>query len=287
MKKITFSRINRPPQEGFLGRPFSEDMQILADARETRSIINDREWIAADLTVQGDFLTGLLGYSEEDHFRRFEPDTWSWLKAERLSAEGASESAIVPFAVDLRSDRRWVANANSQRIQAATFAKGFSIALNAAVRALNLWPSDWDVDLITSAVTVEEWVRKHPDVRSFRRVVKHPNPGRKLSNDLKEMRELAARRKTEQFTAGYDRTLRFLDEDGGLIREVQDKLEGLDEGYLDVYIEARGPGHSVRFSSRQRSDSVYVDEYGTDWEWGMQLVLDALRTYSQNREDLS
>jgi hypothetical protein len=77
-------------------------MARLADAHNTRQEVRDKEWIAADMTIDpsGDFLTGMLGFSDPDHRRDFESDAWSWLKAERTTASGASEKAIVPFAVD-------------------------------------------------------------------------------------------------------------------------------------------------------------------------------------------
>jgi hypothetical protein len=157
------------------------------------------------------------------------------------------------------------------------------VALNAAIRAMKLWPSEWEVDLVATPMAVEEWVREHPDIRTFRRVVKRPNPGRDISEDIEEMRALAARTKEEKFTAGYDKTLRITDERGKITDEVVEKLQGLGEGQVEVYLEARGPDHVYRFSSRRQTDSLWIDDFGDNWELGMQLVLDAVRRYSEHR----
>lgn len=284
-RKVAFARVNRRADEGFERRRFADDMRQLAEAHNTRKEVAGKEWIAADMTVDvsGDFLTGMLGFNESDLRRHFEPDAWSWLKAERHTASGASEKAIVPFAVDLRDDRRWVGHATSPRIRAETYAYGFAVALNVAVGDLGLWPSDWEVDLVVEPIAVEEWIKRHPDIREFTRTVKLPNPGRDISDDLAEMRALAAKTKEETFTAQYDKTLRITDEIGRLTQEFAEKLQGLGEGQVEISLEARGRDQVYRFSSRKQTDSVFIDDYGDDWELGMQLVLDAVRAYSEER----
>lgn len=56
----------------------------------------------------GDFMTGILGLSEEEELRSFEDEAFSWLKGATRTEEGASERTMVPFAVDLREEERWV-----------------------------------------------------------------------------------------------------------------------------------------------------------------------------------
>src|SRR6266545_5352803 len=90
-------------------------------------------------------------------------------------AEGASRRTTVPFAVDLREDRRWVAFAPSARIQPASFRRGFAAVLNTAVARLQLWPSEWEFDLVLQKRTVEEWIAEHDQVFYFRRKVKLTN----------------------------------------------------------------------------------------------------------------
>src|SRR6266508_3556064 len=111
MRQVAFGRLNRrvPDQQSFARRPFAEDMRALAESRQTRAEIDEREWLAADLTVDvsGDFMTGILGYAEAELRRDFEDQAFSWIKGRTSMAEGASRRTTVPFAVDLREDRRW------------------------------------------------------------------------------------------------------------------------------------------------------------------------------------
>lgn len=284
--KVAFARVNRRADE-HLGalQPFKEDMEALALSRQTRSLERVREWIAADMKLDpsGDWLTGLIGFREPEARRQFEEDAYSWLKAPVTVAEDASQRNIVPFAIDLREDRRWVGHAVSGKVTASTFAGGLERALNAAIAATGLMPAEWNVDPITSRTTVEEWVREHPDIRVFTRSVKIPNPVDDLSDEIEEMRQLAARNKKEQFTAGYDQNLRVAEVDGSLTELAREKLEGLEEGYIDIYFEARGPGQKYTFDSRRKVDWVYVDDYGADLDLGVELVLAAVRTYSDQR----
>lgn len=74
-RRISFARINRrdPGQDSLAQRSFAQDLAVLADSRRTTFTQKStdkrpmRRWTAADMevTADGDFLTGLLGYSEQ------------------------------------------------------------------------------------------------------------------------------------------------------------------------------------------------------------------------------
>jgi hypothetical protein len=283
MRRIAFGRVNRrlPAQESFARRPFAEDMLILAESRETRAEDKDREWVAADMAFDpsGDFMTGILGFAESELRRDFEDHAFSWIKGRTSTAEGASRRTTSPFAVDLRDDRRWVAFAPAARIQPATFRRGFSAVLNAAVQRLKLWPSEWEFDLVLEKRTVEEWIAEHNAVFYFRRKVKLTNPGREIDEDRAEMRALAARSKEESFTAPYNRTLRLQESE-----EFSRKLDGLETGDLEVYLRARGPGGTqFVFRSDEQPEHTFVSDFGDNLEEGIEQVLGALREYSERR----
>ena len=79
MPTVEFCRINRRVNEPTLTlRPFADDMQLLADQAQSllRARVRDTEYIAADLTVtsDGNFLTGLLGFAEDETLRKFEDE---------------------------------------------------------------------------------------------------------------------------------------------------------------------------------------------------------------------
>jgi hypothetical protein len=283
MRQVAFGRLNRrvPDQQSFARRPFAEDMQALAESRQTRAELDEREWLAADLTldVSGDFMTGVLGYAETELRRDFEDRAFSWIKGQTSVAEGASRRTTVPFAVDLREERRWVAFAPSARIQPAAFRRGFAAVLNAAVTRLQLWPSEWEFDLVLQKRTVEEWIAEHDEVFYFRRKVKLTNPGREIDEDRTEMRALAARSKEEIFKASYGRAL-SLEGSEAFSR----KLDGVETGDLEVVLRARGPeGTEFMFRSEDQPERTFVTEFGDNLEEGVDQVLDALREYSERR----
>src|SRR5690348_8075781 len=100
-RRVLFGRINRrrPDEPTFDVRPFDEDMRALADSHLTTATVGDAVWTAADMTVDshGNFMTGVLGFSERDQRRQFDRDTWSWVKGETEETEGASAATTVPF----------------------------------------------------------------------------------------------------------------------------------------------------------------------------------------------
>ncbi|CDO31522.1 hypothetical protein BN979_04335 [Mycolicibacterium vulneris] len=288
-RRVVFGRINRrnPNQETFEERSFAEDMKVLADSHLTtftqESTANrpGRRWIAGDMTVtaEGDFLTGVLGFSERQQQVSFDDEAFSWMKAQVEDSDAANEQTIVPFAVDLRDGERWVAFATTARLQDSSFRVGLENVLNHAVAKLGLMPTEWEVDLVTSTGVIREWIRRNPLVHNLRRTIKFTNPGKNLDDDRREMRALGANRKTEEFAARPRKTL-DVDSD-----EFQEKLVGTETGDLDVVMVSRGL-HGVgkaTFNSRETIDSVEVSDFGNNLQQGIDVVLAALREYVASR----
>jgi hypothetical protein len=261
-------------------------MAALADSHETRAEFRGSEWVAADLSIDpsGNFMTGILGFSDVEALRDLDRAAFSWLKGPIHIAEGASERTMVPFAVDLREDQRWVAFGTSLRIQGQGFASGFEACLNAALAKLGLMPTEWQVDLVLGQARVEDWLLEHPNLIVFTRIVRLSNPGRTVDDDRAEMRELAARTKRETFEVPTPRTQK-----NASYLAVRDnpkfnqKLEGLDTGDLDVHLESVEGKTRSTFDSRGRADRAYVNDYGTDLELGMELMLQAVQDYANER----
>jgi hypothetical protein len=281
-RKVAFGRVNRR-QQTVDTRPFAEEMEMLLQMERMEMRDGDRHWIVADLTPNDRYLTGIIGFEDSETRHHFDWESSSWIKAVTSQAYGASSKALVPFAIDMSEKGRWTACAISPRVQPQTFSNGLAIAMNAARRSLG-FPTDWEVDIVTSRHTVEEWIRVHPEVRLFRRTVRLPNPGHDLKDDIAEMEQLAARTKREEFVAGYDKTLRLTEQDGELRREVADKLDGMDLGQVSVSLEARGPGVSYKFNSQRSYDHAFIPDYGSDLQLGAEFILGALREYSQSRD---
>ena len=284
-QKVVFARINRrqPDQGTLVMRSFREDMAELAASRQTRykevrRDSTDRTWIAADMTIQpdGDFMTGTLGYTTREERRIFEDEQWSWIKATTEEREGAFPDAVVPFAVDLHEDHRWVAFAPAPRLQPKQFVNGFWRVLSHAVAEAGLVPAEWEVDLISSRDSIDQWLSQHPGVHLLRRTIKFSNPGRDLDDDRREMRAINARRKTEELKASSRGVLNIEAE------EFRSKLEGTETGDLQLYLEARGEaagtGDAV-FRSEDSPDQRAVDTFGRDLQRGIGTVVDALRGY--------
>lgn len=268
-------------------RPFAEDMRVLAASHRTRyreertTIRAARTWFGADmaLTPDGAFLTGTLGFSEQQEHRSFDSRNWSWIKGETRAEDAGTEQTVVPFAVDLADKSRWVAFATAGRMQAGQCAAGLQHVLREGVAQAGLMPAEWDVDLVTSRASVLDWMREHPHVRLLRRTINFTNPGLDLDGDRSEMRALGAKRKQEEYTAPYNRTL----DTGGA--DFARKLDGIETGDVTVTLEARGeePGHVARFTSTDKPDQELVIDFGNDLELGVEVVLGVLRDYSRRR----
>lgn len=284
-RRVVFGRINRrSPDQGVLQpREFAVDMVALADSHETVHTVRStggrlgRRWVAADMTVTpgGEFMTGVLGFSEHQQQVTFDDEAFSWMKGEVADTNSANEQTIVPFAVDLRPDGRWVAFATTQRLPPQSFRAGLEMVLNEAVAAIGLIPVDWEVDLVTSAARIFDWLRENPRVHKLVRTLKFSNPGRDIDDDRQQMRALAANRKTEEFKAARGKTLNIDSQ------EFQDKLEGTETGDLHVLMEARGIHgvRNVKFNSNDTVDNSMVEDFGTNLQRGIDLVLAALREY--------
>ena len=289
-RKVRFARINRrrpPGQETLAMRSFAEDFTVLAESHLTQFTQRDpqtgniRTWTAADMTVQpdGDFMTGILGFSTPDQQKIFDPDSWSWVKGETIAPDVATRRTVAPFAVDLRDSHRWVGFAPTSNLRPPTFVSGLEQALNHAVSAAGLIPTEWEVDLVTSRFEIDQWLQAHPLVHFMRRTIKMPNPGRDLDDDRAEMRALAARRKTEELSAGRNGALNINSD------EFVRKLDGTQTGDLELQMVAHDPqgGGLSKFSSRNSADESLIDEFGLDLMQGMELVLGALQLYVRSR----
>lgn len=262
-------------------RPFAEDMQALAESHRTRYTVEntagrpDRTWIAADMSIDpsGDFMIGVLGFSIVDQVRAFDEDSWSWTKGETTALHGAPSATTVPFAVDLRNERRWVAFATSTNIRQINFGAGFQFVLNQAVSELGLWPTNWEFDLVLSRGTVRQWINDHPQVFRLVRTLRFSNPGIDLDAERAAMRALGAERLREEYSAPRSGLL----ETGG--DEFERKLEGVETGDATLRVYAREGRTHVEFRSSDHADYTTVDEFGDDLVRGMELVLEALRRY--------
>lgn len=289
-RKVVFGRINRrnDQQDTFEGRSFAEDMAVLADSRLVRHTEKSTAgksgvtWTAADmeLTAHGDYLTGVLGFAEQQQQVEFDSESWSWMKGDVRDTDAASDRSITPFAIDLRDGHRWIAFATTARLAPNRFRKGFEESINSAVSALGLMPTAWEVDLVTSAWRIDQWLDTHPRVFSLKRTLKFSNPGRDLDDDRAEMRALAANRKTEEFAAPRGQSLNVEAE------SFRGKLEGTETGDLDVIMKARGEygARQVQFNSRKTVDDSRIDEFGNDLRRGIDIVLAALQEYVSSKD---
>ena len=286
-RKVSFARINRrddrPGQQGQLDpRSFTTDMVAMAHSRDIVAKRphpqGERTWIAADIEVTGDeeFIFGLIGFQTVETQYPFEPESHSWTKERRGGPAVGSDRTLVPFAVDIRPDRRWVAFTTTQKVTRSAFANAFQEALNQAVAALHLFPTVWEVDLVTSPTTIERWLAEHPDVVVIKRIVKLPNPVRDLSGMYAEMRDLNAHRTTQEHAAAPGEVL---DVHGP--STLSQLTEGVQQGNVALTITSRGEGRArPRFSTSVGSDTAFIEDFGDDLETGKERVLRALTHYS-------
>jgi hypothetical protein len=279
--RVAFGRVNRRTdgQDTLDLRPFAEDMAELAASHRTETTVQGTRWIASDLEIRngGDTMVGLLGFALQGQLLTFSEDDFSWLKAEAFTVTGAQPDTIVPFAVDLREHRRWVAVATSARIQHNAFAKGLAAVLNAAVLDLELMPTDWEVDMVTSRSDVLDWVAQHPAVNKFRRIVKFSNPGRDLDEDKANMRALGATVKDEEYRALNGKTLRLQGNEA-----FYSLLDGMERGDVEVELWSRQGGVRERYFSKKRPDETFIANFD-NYQDGMTYVQEALLVYSSRQ----
>lgn len=215
-----------------------------------------RRWFAADfeVTPDGRFLQGSLGYSEERTDVQFDDETWSWYKGVEERRDTGSDDTIVPFAIDLDEGERWVAFALAPRMRWNQFRSGLQRVLQRAVVDAGLVGYEWEVDLVTSKSEIRRWLQENPYVYELTRVVRFSNPGSELDEDEAEMVSLGARRKTEQFRAHPRGTLEVHSP------TFDQKIDGTESGFVEVMMKARGatPRSEPRFNSTLQHDRVVV-----------------------------
>lgn len=286
MPTVEFCRINRRTGDQSLQpRPFRDDLQALAASGETVADLRGKHFIAADLRIDpsGTFMTGLLGFAEQEHLRSFEAEAFSWLKGDVQQIEGATSRTVVPFAIDLRTARRWAAYVVSQRIRSVVFRGALAATLNAAVGKLQLLPSEWEVDPVTGTRTVLEWIVEHPEVTRFGRRIKLTNPLVDVDEARRKMRALGAAEDEEIFKAGRGKSLRVMDN-----TVFEEMLAEMESGDIEVFLMSRSgnKGGIASFNSAKHTDRTSISDFGADLEHGIELVLDVLREFSEQRGDV-
>lgn len=284
MTTVEFARINRRnPDRSLDVRPFVEDMKALADRGELYAEHRGYVFFAGDLTIDAHetFMSGLIGFAETDVVRSYEGDSRSWLKGEVLEIDGAKQATLVPFAVDLGELRRWVCFAVSPRIKAATFRRAFQKTLNAALEALGLLPTEWEVDQVADLENLETWLELHQDVARLTRIVRLTNPTMDVDEARRKMRQLGARKTEEVYVPPRGQRLRL--EDSNLFSSI---VDGVMEGDVELRLESRIPGGRVRFNSGDYPARTFIADFGSNHEYGIELVLNVLRDFSEKRGDV-
>lgn len=285
MATVEFCRISRRGFENsFDMRAFQEDMRVLATRARNllRAPVRDKEFIAADLSITADdyFLTGTLGFAEDETLRSHDEEAFSWVKGPTTDVHGATNQTVVPFAIDLREHRRWCAHATTGRIRATFFRQAFEAVLNAAVAQAQLIPSRWEVDPVMSLSEMTEWLDEHPEVVVVRRVVK-------LTNPLQDVDE--ARRKMRALRGTIYRDLIQAPRDGVLETHndvFKQHVSGIETGDVLVELEARVPGGRNTYKSEAHRERTTVRDYGANLQDGMANVLAVLVDFSEQKGDV-
>ena len=284
MRRVVFGRVNRRDQSPMDQMPF--DLEMLRSLEFARFGVfdGDKRWIVGDIEVDESrhFLAGVIGFTDIETRLHFDEATWSWVEAFSEEVEGASSQTVVPFAIDLRQDHRWTASVTSQRVRAQTFCRGLELVLKAHRVALGM-QTDLEVDLVTSSVTIEEWIMNNPQIRSIKRIIRLPNPGIDISEDVRQMKSLNAKQKEETLTAHHNQSLRAVNDEGQPSDDIRKLTQGTDIGQVTISMEARGPEGIRKFSSVTNIDETYILDFDDDWQRGIALVLNALRQYSNQR----
>jgi len=280
-----FARINRRHQELFEGavaqRDFNADLLQLVENQSTRAEARGLNWSAGDLEVDpsGTFVTGILGFESDETYVSFDSDAFSWVKGDRSDVSGATDETMVPFAIDSRSDRRYVAFTTTRRIKATTFCNALSAVLTEASDAEGWEGLVWEVDLLPDTTELEEFLAENPFLTMVQRTVKRPNPsGEYLEDDLERMDTLSARTLSETYRIRPEVPL--TPEATQLIKA------GLDEGFTEVKLESNSAGVTVQFDSRKKRKRTIIEGYGGQLkERGTEYLSRALQSLPGGRKE--
>lgn len=272
-----FARINRRHQELFedavAQRDFAADLFKLVENQSTRAPAKGRMWSAGDLEVDpsGTFVTGILGFEDDQTLVTFDPDAFSWTKGDRSDVVGATDETMVPFAIDARDGRQFVAFTTTRRIKATTFCDALSAVFTEASDAEGWQGLVWEVDLITDTTELDAFLVENPFLTMVQRTVKRPNPrGEYLEDDLARMNTLSAQTLSEVYR--IRRKTRLSEEATELIKA------GLSEGFTEVRLESNSDGVSVQFDSKKRRKKTVIDDFrGMIKERGTELLSQALQ----------
>lgn len=285
---VSFARINRR-QENLLSplvepTDFHSDLTELVESQETRALVDGLYWIAGDFErdASGDLVTGILGYESSEQFVEFDEEANSWMKGPTHEVSGATSKTMVPFAIDMRNDSRYICFAQQPTISAARFCRAFGAVLAAAVEAQGWVGQLWEVDLVAEPNDLLEWLAQNPNITKIVRVVKRPNPsGEYLQDDLNKMNLVHARRLKEEYSVGQGRGQHSMSAESP---EAQSLLtDGLEQGNVEITATAKGAGGlGSTFSSKVSRAKSTVASFN-DPRVGGERVLGALRDFVTTR----
>jgi len=282
---VEFCRINRRTRVPTLQmNPFAADMAALAEQGMDllEATVRRSLFIAADLTItsDGNYMTGTLGFAEEEILRTFDRTAHSWLKADVANVEGATLQTVVPFAVDLREKRRWAAFATTGRIRATLFRQAFEATLNAAVIRLGLMPTGWEVDPVMSVGALADWLAEHEEVFKIVRRVKLTNPSKEVDEVRRKLLRLGGSVWNDSITAPRNEVLETDNE------EFRNHVKDIETGDSVVELRARAGQGEARFKSIDHREFTTVASYGQNLDIGMDRVLSVLVDFSEARGDV-
>jgi hypothetical protein len=152
--------------------------------------------------------------------------------------------------------------------------------LSGAVSKVGLMPLEWEVDLVKDVALVEDFIERYPNITRFVRII-HRQNGMRLDEDRRQMQELWAHEKRVEFRTAERKRTGVLNVQGN--PDFHEWLDGLDEGDVDVELQA---GHGISkqyFSSTNRAVRDWVPDYGTNMELGMDYMLAALHKFVEDR----
>lgn len=217
-------------------------------------------------------MTGILGFESEETYISFDPDSFSWVKGDRSDVSGATNETMVPFAIDARDDRRYVAFTTTRRIKATTFCEALSAVLTEASDAEGWEGLVWEVDLITDTAELDDFLADNPNLTMIQRNVRRPNPkGEYLEEDLQRMDTVSARTLSETYR---------IRQNVPVTAEATELIKaGLEEGFTEVKLESTSNGVSVKFDSRKRRKRTVIEDFkGSLKERGTEFLSKALQT---------
>lgn len=242
-----------------------------------------RRWRTGDRRVEGDAMTGLIGWSREGQVQpghSYDEATESWLP----EAHVESHSAVAPFAV-IR-EGHYIGVLRHPTFQADSVAAALQALLNLGETLRTIPTTDWMVEPVGNEPEFLDWLTRVDRITEVRFVFRRPNPDgedrfQHLFDRMDRMHADQIEQSVKQHNpdAGLDRDALMDDP------EIQEFLAAAMEAFGYVAGEGYVRGKRTAYNQQDRVLKEPVENLDGDWDRARSVVTSVLRRIAGRRRD--